>query len=197
MPLNEAIKKLQTSIALHEDMKAYEELYVLLFDSLYRFSYSLVKSKEVAEELVSDVFIKIWQIRDQLNQIDNLRVYLYLVTKNLSLNYIAKNSRNPVVHLDEINVDARIEFKSPEDLYISAEAVSIVKQAINELPSQCRIIFLLVRDQNMKYKEVAQILNISVFTVRNQVAIATKKIAEALPSHFHFLLHFQDRFSVS
>ena len=96
-----------------------------------------------------------------------------------------------------MNIEAVIEFKTPEDLYISAEAINTVKQAINELPSQCRIIFLLVREDGLKYKEVATILNISVFTVRNQIAIATKKIAEVLPRHPQFVLHLQNRFVAS
>lgn len=60
-------------IALSEDMKAYKELYLLMFDSLFQFSYSFVKSKQVAQEIVSDVFIKLWKIRSQLNGIDNLK----------------------------------------------------------------------------------------------------------------------------
>lgn len=190
------IYDLQMRIALLEDTKAYKELYLLMFDKLFKFSYSLVKSKEVAEELVSDVFIKLWQIRGQLNTIENLKVYLYRITRNLSLNYLAK-TKNSAFRSEQIDIESVIDFNTPEDLYVSAETIKGIKQAIQELPPQCRIIFLLVRDQNMKYKEVAHILNISVFTVRNQVAIATKKIAEALPSHLQFLLHFQDRFSVS
>ena len=182
-------------IALSEDMKAYKELYLLMFDKLFKFSYSLVKSKEAAEELVSDVFIKLWNIRDQLSTVQDLKVYLYCITKNLSLNYLAKAKNS--VQFDEINIESVIDLNTPEDLYVSRETMTGVKQVIQELPAQCRIIFLLVRDQNMKYKEVAQVLDISVFTVRNQVAIATKKIAEALPSHLQFLLHFRDRFSVS
>jgi RNA polymerase sigma-70 factor (family 1) len=193
---NKIIYDLQMRIALSEDTKAYKELYLLLFDKLFKFSYSFVKSKEAAEELVSDVFIKLWHIRDQLNTIQNLKIYLYCVTKNLSLNYLAK-TKKMIVQLDEIDIESVIDFNTPEDLYVSSETIKGVKQVIQELPPQCRMIFLLVRDQNMKYKEVAHILNISVFTVRNQVAIATKKIAEALPSHLQFLLHFQDRFSVS
>lgn len=167
-----------------------------MFDRLFKFSYSFVKSKEAAEELVSDVFIKLWHIRAQLETIRNLKVYLYCMTKNLSLNYLAK-AKNSVVQSDQIDAESIIDFNTPEDLYVSRETIKRVRHAIQELPSQCRIIFLLVRDQNMKYKEVAQILNISVFTVRNQVAIATKKIAEALPINLHFLLQFQDRFSAS
>lgn len=188
---------MQSRIALYDDMKAYKELYLLLFKGLHRFSYSLVRSTEVAEEIVSDVFIKIWQIRDQLNKIENLEVYMYSVTKNFSLNYITKNRKNTVVQLDEMDVEAVIEFNCPEELLISAETINSVKQIINELPSQCKLIFLLVREDGLKYKEVATILNISVFTVRNQVAIATRKIAEILPNHPQFVLHFPNRFVAS
>jgi RNA polymerase sigma-70 factor (family 1) len=189
-------------IAFSEDMKAYKELYLLMFDSLFRFSYSFVKSKQVAQELVSDVFIKLWQIRGQLNTIDNLKPYLFGITKNLSLSYLARASKNLSIQLDDIDLDdidteSIIDFKSPEDLYISKEAVKNVIQAIRGLPSQCQIIFSLVKIEGLKYKEVADLLDISVFTVRNQVAIATKKIEEALPQRAQLHFSFRDRFSAS
>jgi RNA polymerase sigma-70 factor (family 1) len=189
-------------IALSEDMKAYKELYLLMFDSLFRFCYSFVKSKQVAQELVSDVFIKLWQIRGQLNTIDNLKPYLFGITKNFSLSYLARTSKNLSIQLDDIDLDdidaeSIIEFKSPEDLYISKEAVKNVIKAIRGLPPQCQIIFSLVKIEGLKYKEVADLLDISVFTVRNQVAIATKKIEEALPQRAQFHFPFQDRFSAS
>jgi RNA polymerase sigma-70 factor (family 1) len=189
-------------IALSEDMKAYKELYVLMFDSLFHFSYSFVKSKQVAEELVSDVFIKLWQIRTQLNAVDSLKLYLFGITKNFSLSYLARASKNLSIqlddmNLDEINIESVIEFKNPEDLCISKETIKDVMQAIQNLPPQCQIIFSLVKVEGLKYKEVAKLLNISVFTVRNQVAIATKKIADALPQKPQFYLPFQDKFSAS
>src|SRR5512147_552556 len=92
-------------IALSEDMKAYKELYLLMFDSLFQFSFSFVKSKQVAQELVSDVFIKLWQIRSQLSAIDNLKPYLFGITKNISLNYLAMTSKNLSIQLDGIKLD--------------------------------------------------------------------------------------------
>jgi len=189
-------------IALSEDMKAYKELYLLMFDSLFQFSYSFVKSKQVAQELVSDVFIKLWQIRNQLNAIDNLKPYLFGITKNFSLNYLARASKNlsiqlDEIELDEIDIESLIEFKSPEDVYISKEIIKNVMQAIQDLPPQCQIIFSLVKVEGLKYKEVAKLLNISVFTVRNQVAIATKKIEDALPQKPKFHIPFRDKFSAS
>jgi RNA polymerase sigma-70 factor (family 1) len=189
-------------IALSEDMKAYKELYLLMFDSLFHFSCSFVKSKQVAEEIVSDVFIKLWQIRSQLNAIDNLKLYLFGIAKNFSLNYLAKASKNLSIQfedmdLDDIDIQSIIEFKNPEDLCISKETIKNVMQAIQDLPPQCQIIFSLVKVEGLKYKEVARLLNISVFTVRNQVAIATKKIENALPQKPQFHIPFQDKFSAS
>jgi RNA polymerase sigma-70 factor (ECF subfamily) len=189
-------------IALSEDMKAYKELYLLMFDSLFQFSYSLVKSKQVAQELVSDVFIKLWQIRSQMNTIDNLKPYLFGITKNFSLSYLARASKNlsiqiDDIEMDEIDIESLIEFKNPEDLFISKETIKNVIQAIQNLPPQCQIIFSLVKVEGLKYKEVAKLLNISVFTVRNQVAIAIKKIEDALPQKPKFHIPFRDKFSAS
>lgn len=202
MPPDNTIRELQLRIALSEDMKAYKDLYLLMFDSLFRFSYSFVKSKEVAQEIVSDVFIKLWQIRDQLKTIENLKSYLFGITKNFSLSYLAKASKNLSIQLDDIDLDeidiqSAIEFKNPEDLFVSKETIRNITQAIRSLPSQCQIIFSLVRLEGLKYKEVAALLNISVFTVRNQIAIATRKIEEALPHQTPFHFPFEDKFSDS
>jgi RNA polymerase sigma-70 factor (ECF subfamily) len=189
-------------IALSQDMRAYKELYLLMFDSLFHFSCSFVKSKQIAEELVSDVFVKLWQVRSQLNAIDNLKLYLFGITKNFSLSYLARAPKNLLVQLDdmdmdEINIESVIEFKNPENLCISKETIKNVMQAIRGLPPQCQMIFSLVKVEGLKYKEVARLLNISVFTVRNQVAIATKKIEGALPPKPKFHVPFQDKFSAS
>lgn len=196
------IRDLQMRIALSEDMTAYKELYLLMFDSLFHFSYSFVKSKQVAEELVSDVFVKLWQIRSQLNAVDNLKLYLFGITKNFSLSYLTKASKNLSIQLDdmdlnETDIESVIEFKNPEDLYISKETIKNVMKAIQGLPPQCQIIFSLVKVEGLRYKEVARLLDISVFTVRNQVAIATKKIEEALPQKSQFRIPFRDKFSAS
>lgn len=191
------IKALQKRIALYDDMKAYKELYLLLFESLYKFSFSFVKSPEVAEEIVSDVFIKVWQMRSQLRDIHYLKVYLYQMTKNFSLSHIEKESKRQIVHLDQVADTTFVDSKTPEDLYISSELMESVGQVIGELPLQCRTIFLLVKEHGLRYKEVASILGVSVFTVRNQVAIATKKISERLPNHAQYFVYFQDKFSHS
>jgi RNA polymerase sigma-70 factor (ECF subfamily) len=175
------IRELQQKIALYEDMKAYEQLYNLLFDGLHRFSYAFVRSREVAEEIVSDVFIKLWQIRSRLADIDNLKVYLYTIARNFSYNYLTRHYKKAVLSLDDTDPEIFITIEDPEALCISAELVQKIRAAIAQLPPQCRIIFQLVKEEGMRYKEVAEVLHLSTLTVRNQVAIASKKIAELLP----------------
>jgi RNA polymerase sigma-70 factor (ECF subfamily) len=178
-------------------MKAYEKLYHHMFDNLYRFSLSIVKSNEAAEEIISDVLIKLWQIRAKLPDIENLKVYLFTIAKNFSINYIHKNYKNISYSIDEIDIQPVIGTGNPEELYISAEIINKIKQAIAELPPQCRIIFQLVKEDGLRYKEVASILNISVYTVRNQLAIAVRKIAALLPAYVQISHSLMNKFSVS
>lgn len=175
------IQELQQKIALYEDMKAYEELYNLLYPGLQRFTNAFVKNRDTAQDIVSDVFIKLWQIRGRLMEIENLKVYLFTLARNFCYNYLTQQYKKVVLSLDEANPEVLISFEDPEALCISADAVEKIRLAIRQLPPQCRIIFQLVKEEGMKYREVADVLHLSVLTVRNQVAIATKKIVSLLP----------------
>jgi RNA polymerase sigma-70 factor (ECF subfamily) len=141
----------------------------------------LVRSKEFAEELVEDVFVKLWANRLHITAIENLTVYLYVAVKNRSLNLLSQKARElitaPFDYLDT-PID---EFASdPCDLMITSEMMASMHQAIEELPPRCKMIFQLIREDGLKYKEVADILNISVNTIDVQMAIAVKKICTAL-----------------
>lgn len=176
----EVLKDLQLKIAMHDDIRAYRQLYMLLSDGLQHFSFSITKSREGAQEVVSDAFIKIWQMRSQLHCIENLKGYLYTTTRNLSLNYTAKRLKDPIRVLNEIPVETLIECNNPEELLIAKETFKKFEQVVHDLPTQCKTVFQMVKDEGLKYKEVATEMNISVFTVRNQISIATKKIGKAL-----------------
>jgi RNA polymerase sigma-70 factor (ECF subfamily) len=189
------ISELQQKIALYEDMQAYRALYELLSGRLYWFVYAMVKSKEAAEEIVSDVFIKLWTMRNALLSVDNLQVFLYVIAKNFSLNYLTKEYKYPRVSLDEMQVESTAAL-NPEELYISTETAARIREAIEKLPAQCRLIFKMVREDGLKHKEVAAILDISELTVRNQLVIAVKKITEAVQPHLpHATLKPRHRFS--
>lgn len=188
------LKELQTRIA-HDDETAFTQLYLHLSKKLIHFSVSLVRSKQIAEELVEDVFVKLWANRHRITEIENLPVYLYVAVKNKSLNALSQKAKELVASSFDY-LDATVdEFAAdPYDLMITTEMMSRMHQAIESLPPRCKMIFKLIREHGLKYKEAGAILNISVNTIDAQMAIAVKKICTALqlkkPSAPHHPLSF-------
>src|SRR5215467_4616795 len=180
MIASDKILYLQNQIAYYDDQFAYKELSTGFYAYLYHFAFSYVKSKQSAEEILSDVFIKIWEKRKDLQKIDNLKVYLYVATRNTALNYVEKQKRAATYEIDESTIALKALYFDPEQLLITAEMMSRIQNAINDLPLKCRLVFKMVKEDGLKYREVAEIMNISVKTVENQLAIALRKIGTAV-----------------
>ncbi|HXB93141.1 MAG TPA: RNA polymerase sigma-70 factor [Puia sp.] len=176
----DSLKYLQSRIACFDDQGAYKELFTSLYSPLFLFAKSMVKSKESAEEIVSDVFIRIWERRRELQKIDNLKVYLYVSTRNTALNYINQHKRNVTNPIDEFQAEFTSIYFDPEQLLITADMLALIKRSIEQLPPKCKIIFKLVKEDGLKYREVAEILNLSIKTVENQLAIALQKIGNTI-----------------
>jgi RNA polymerase sigma-70 factor (family 1) len=171
---------LQYRIARLDDQQAYRELYTSLYSYLFGFAKTIVQSRESAEEVVSDVFIKLWERRKELEKIENLKVYLYVATRNIAFNYLDKQKRNSTNSIDDVEAEfTSIDF-DPEQLLITADMLALIQKAIDQLPPKCKIIFKLAKEDGLKYREVAEVLNISVKTVENQLAIALYKIGTAV-----------------
>lgn len=175
-----SIKELQRRIALYDDETAYKELFFIFHKPLLQFANSFVRSYEIAEEVVSDVFMKVWEKRQDQEEIENLRVYLYVCTKNAALKSLLKHQKQVAITIDELHVELESPYKNPEQLLITAEMLSRVQEAINSLPPRCKIVFKLIKEDGLKYKEVAEILQISIKTIDNQLAIALRKIGSAM-----------------
>jgi RNA polymerase sigma-70 factor (ECF subfamily) len=173
-------KDLQNKIAVHNDQHAFAQLYVSVMPFLLQFANSIIKNKELAEEIVSDVFIKIWQKRNSLIEVSNFKLYLYISTKNTALNYLSRHFRKETISLDEMSLNVITTPYNPEQLMITSEAVKMIDAEIQKLPSRCKIIFKLVKEDGLKYNDIASLLNISVKTIDNQMAIALKKISSAI-----------------
>lgn len=139
-----------------------------------------VKSVDVSRELVSDIFLSVWEKRGMLLNIDNFDSYIYQIAKYKSLNYLRSN-KIQTVNIDEISVELFGHTKTtPEDSYISQETIQQINEAIEDLPPKCKLAFKLVREDNLRYKEAAEILGISVKTVENHLTLAIKKIRSKL-----------------
>jgi RNA polymerase sigma-70 factor (ECF subfamily) len=174
------LSELQHRIAAFDDQHAYKELFQRFQPRMMQFVYSIVHSRELAEEVVSDVFIRIWEKRKTLDHIHNLKLYLYVAAKNLSINCLRKQDKFRTMELNELKVDLVSFDLNPQQLLISGESLKRIHEAIQALPPKCKMIFKLVKEDGLRQKEVAELLHISARTVENQLAVATKKIGKAL-----------------
>ena len=167
-------------IQYHDDQRAFQQFYEGLFVKLYQFSVSYVRSKEIAEELVNDVFLSIWEKRNVLHTINNINVYLYVSVKNASLNFLRKKNLPLPLDVDDLHLDHFKMNINPETILINRDIQGQIQKAIDQLPPRCKMIFKLVKEDGLTYKEVASILDVSVKTVDSQLCIALKKLADIL-----------------
>jgi RNA polymerase sigma-70 factor (ECF subfamily) len=133
----------------------------------------------LAEEVVSDVFVKVWQARQQLSEISNIKGYLFNAVRNQSITYLRKQNKD-VVSIEDIHQYYFEPIDTPDDSELKDEQLKQIYRAIDYLPTQTKMVFSLAKIQGLKYKEIAELLDISVKTVDYHVASAVKKICESI-----------------
>jgi len=173
------IKNLWTKIALSDDHKSFEQFFIIFNTRLIKFCELYVNKKEIAEEIVADVFVTFWHQRQKMTEVENLETYIFISVKNRALNYLRKNAAVQLVQIEDSHSQL-IAYSNPEAEIERKELFFKLDQAIDTLPQQCKIIFQLVKEDGMKYKEVAEILNISHKTVQTQILRAMKKLSKEM-----------------
>lgn len=172
-------------VALYNSHQAYKQLFTSLFPSLFSFSLCLVKSRELAEEVASDVMITIWRNREKLTEIENIKVYALVIAKNMSLNILAKNSRYQLLCIEDVEVELRPDTQTPEQILIDDELRVKLEEATQALPNRCKLVFKLIKQDGLSYKEAAAVLNISTKTVDAHLVTALKKLSSILKIEFN------------
>ena len=168
---------------------SFDRIYVMYYSRMLRFAKEYVVFEEDAENVVQDVFLLLWEKREVLDIRISLVSYLFSLVKNRSLDYL----RHKVV-AEEYKQELSFKLMSLEQLnytFSSEEDIEkVIANAIDKLPERCREIFLKSRIEGMKYREIAEELNISLKTVENQMNIAYKKIRAELKDYFPLLIFF-------
>src|SRR4051812_21706819 len=155
------INDLWERITCDSDSKSFEVLFHELNPRLIKFCTLYVHYQQVAEEIVSDVFVKCWMDRAQMREVLKPETYLFIAVKNHALNYNKRFSTMQIVNIDDHSGGSQlINSGSPEMELEKKELLFQMDQAISSLPKQCGIIFRLEKENGMKYKEVGEILGI-------------------------------------
>jgi RNA polymerase sigma-70 factor (family 1) len=175
------------------DIAAFDSFFLEMYPSLCLLSNRMVKDEAAAKDIVSEVFLQLWQTRAFLNEVKSLSAYLYVATRNRSLNYLKKLKRNEKKVQEAY--EKQLEEKSYEDILqdiFSAEAVRVLHKAILTLPPECTKVVQL-NIEGLSTNEIAQQLGISPSAVSHQKARAIRLLREKIvPGMAFFSLFLAD-----
>ena len=177
-------------IKIKEDNEeAFEIVFLKYYHGLCAYVHGIIRNKDVSEEIVQETFTRIWENRHNIDISVSFKAYLFKTVHNEGLNYLKKiQIRNQFI-INEKQSAAYTELHYPllENYpianLITRELEEEIRKAINQLPEECRRVFLLCRYKDLSYKEVAANLGISVNTVKTQMQRAIKNLRTALKEY--------------
>lgn len=161
---------------------SFEETFKLHYKALCNAANKILDDKDASEDVVQDVFLKLWAKKEDTAIIQSIKSYLYRATINTSLNYLESNKK--VIRLQP--ADELKQFVNAGEELQHKELEVKINEAINQLPPKCKVIFVLSRYEGMKYQQIADHLGISIKTVENQMGKALQMLRERLKP---FLTH--------
>jgi len=168
------------------DPKVFEGFFKTHYAALCRSSFRIVNDRDAAEDIVQEVFLKLWNNRDNINITQSAKAYLFRSVINESLNYIKKYNR--VISVEDLpNAEHIAADNQPDDSGNMKELSVNLNDAINTLAPKCKEVFLLSRYSDMSYKTIAEHLGISIKTVENQMGKALKILRKQLRNYLSVL----------
>ena len=178
------------SLLVKRDEAAFEQVFKTYYKSLHAYAFTILKEEDQAEETVQQVFFNLWERSENLTISGPVAAYLYRAVHNESLNFI-KRQKVKEGHRLHVAYSMKNKSEHTQGNLISKELENKFREALNELPEQCRTVFQLSRFDDLKYKEIADKLNISIKTVENHMGKALKllrtKLVDFLPLLFLLL----------
>ena len=147
---------------------------------LYHYTFALLGQKESAEEIVSDVFFEVWKNRKSLAEIGNMNAWIQTITYRKAISFLRKETGKYELSFDDIEDFIFEPVQSPAEEMISKEEMAKINDAIQQLPPKCKHVFFLAKIDGLPYKDIADMLNISVKTINNHIAFALDEIAKRL-----------------
>lgn len=163
-------------ISSHTDQVAFKKMFHQYYGKLLSLARYYVHSNELAEEVVGDVFVKVWDNRKKLIDVKNMESYLYVLVKNHSLNQIRSTSGRQFMTIDSVDLEVHASVRNPEEQLLSNEMIAVFERTVASLPEKCNLVYRMVKDDGLSYKEVAKMLDISVKMVEKHVGTALKRI---------------------
>lgn len=166
----------------------FENLFETHYSNLCAYANNFIKDIDASEEVVQEVLFKLWTNKESITITSSVQSYLFRAVRNASLNVLKHvNIREDYKVHNEYEMQ---DIQSAEDEMIVSELEEKIREAINQLPIERKKVFLLSRYEGLKYKEIAEKLNISVSTVENQMVKALKFLRNELKDYLPWIILF-------
>ena len=164
----------QKTALLHQyDDKAFEQMFKAHYKELHSYANVMLRDEDTAEEIVQSMFLKFWEKRELLNVQTSIKAYLYKCVYNDSLNYL-KHQKVKTKYQDFAAYTMNDHHEAASSRVELTELQYKLQEVLNELPEHCRTIFQMSRFEELKYREIAEQLDLSIKTVENQMGKALK-----------------------
>ena len=157
------------------DRNAFTQIYNNYRNKIYSIAFELTESTTVSEEIVQDVFLKIWVKRDSLHEVEHFRAYLFTITRNYVFTALKRIARKESIEVSAVQ-DAPLYDHDTEDRVLNNEYTRILQAAIDRLPEQQKQVYNLIKKEGLKREEAAAALHLSPETVKTHLAQAMRSI---------------------
>lgn len=170
------------------DMDAYETIYNEYWPRLYGYVYNRLKSKEVAEEIIQEVFFSLWKKHKELQLTHSLAAYLFTAVKYQLLNYL-KSDRIRRIYLSHVAQSPGQQSDNSNEEHIAASDLkNAMEKEVSRLPEKCQQVFRMSRHEHLSVTDIANTLNISHKTVENHLTKALRQLRMVLGHHLFIII---------
>jgi RNA polymerase sigma-70 factor (family 1) len=172
-------EKNMLQLAAEGNEAAFVQLFYLYRHKLYSYVLKITANPELAQDMVQDVFLKLWKSRSRLDKIENFGAFVFTIAQNQAVNHFRRMTSETLM-LSNIQDHVQVYERSTEEHIDHQEVQNLINEVLQRLPPQQQLVFKLSREQGLKHDEIAMALKISTFTVKNHLAVAIKTIREQL-----------------
>ncbi len=166
------------------DIDEFERLFKQLYSPLLLFSISIVKDRDIAEDIVQDIFYNIWRDRERLNIFTSIKSYLYKSTYNNSIKEIIRNQVKDRYKTEQDIISNEGNRSIATELLEMKDLERVVIKSISKMPQRRAEIFRLHRFSKMKYSQIAQTYDLSIKTIEAEISKAIKTVEKEIEQHF-------------
>ena len=179
MPFETTTERELLRLASEGNQRAFETIFNRYKDKLYSFTLKLTASPEATQDIIQDTFLKLWRDRKSLTTIEHFSSYLFMMTRNQSVNALKRFARETLI-LSNLKLAESHTHHSPENILSLKEVRELLHESLEKLPPRQKLIFTLSRDHGLKHNEIAERLNLSSSTVKNHIIQAIRSLKEKL-----------------